>query len=146
MMSETMQKSYIYTEAEINRVAQQLITFMPKCHMFTFTGPLGAGKTTLIRTILQQCHITENVTSPTFTYVNIYQNDKGQLFYHFDLYRVSTLDDFLAAGFAEFLHVPDSWVFIEWPEVIMPLLKRDVCHCEIDYSNDKRKITITTSE
>ena len=92
--------------------------------------------------MLKQKGVAQPVTSPTFTYVNVYENDNGQLFYHFDLYRIETLDAFIAAGFNEYLYAPNSWAFIEWPEVIMPLLTEAVCHCTIDYHDQQRVLRI----
>ena len=135
-------KKMIFDESLIETVAVQLVNRMQKCQVFTFSGPLGVGKTTLIKDILKRCGVTQTITSPTFTYLNAYENDKGQLFYHFDLYRINSLDAFLAAGFEEYLYAPHSWTFIEWPDVIMPLLKERVCHCELEYENDKRTIII----
>ena len=137
-------KTIIFSQDDLPLVAGQLVALMDRYKIFTFTGPLGAGKTSLIAQMLKQKGVTQAVTSPTFTYVNLYENDKGQLFYHFDLYRIETLQAFIAAGFNEYLYVPNSWAFIEWPEVIMPLLTEAVCHCTIDYHDQKRIITITT--
>lgn len=137
----------IYSKDQVEQIAQQLVGLSKTCKVFTFNGPLGAGKTTLIRHMLQQMGVAQPVTSPTFTYVNAYENPQGQLFYHFDLYRIETLDAFIAAGFNEYLYAPHSWAFIEWPEVIMPLLTHDVCRCDIEYHDQKRiiKILITSS-
>lgn len=126
-------KTIIFDESNITDVAQQLVALMAECQIFTFTGPLGAGKTTLIRTMLKECGVTQPITSPTFTYLNVYENQKGQLFYHFDLYRLASIDEFRAAGFDEYLYQPQSWAFIEWPAVIMPVLKEKVCHITLDY-------------
>ena len=91
--------------------------------IFTFTGPLGAGKTTLIKSFLRHCNITDNITSPTFNYVNTYKNKEGQIFNHFDLYRINSVDDFLSTGFDEFLNNPNEYNLIEWPGVIEGLLE-----------------------
>jgi tRNA threonylcarbamoyladenosine biosynthesis protein TsaE len=136
----------IYSLNELDTVVLELIKKMRTAQVLTFTGPLGAGKTTVIRELLKQCGITQPVTSPTFTYVNRYQNLEGQIFYHFDLYRIESLDDFIAGGFGEYLYQPNSWAFIEWPELIMPILSQDVCHITIDYPEDnvaQREMTIT---
>lgn len=135
-------KEIIYSKDQIEQIAQELITLMKDCKIFTFNGPLGAGKTTLIRQMLQQMGVAQPVTSPTFTYVNLYENPQGQLFYHFDLYRIESLDSFMSAGFDEYLYAPHSWAFIEWPEVIMPLLTHNVCQCDIEYHDQKRIIKI----
>ena len=137
-----MEKTYLYDESEVGMIARKLVELMDHYQIFTFSGPLGAGKTTLIQTLLKECGVSQPVTSPTFTYLNLYENDRDQLFYHFDLYRIGTLNDFQAAGFDEYLYVPHSWTFIEWPAVIMPLLKEKVCHCELDYVDNKRKLVI----
>ncbi len=104
----------------------------------TFTGSLGAGKTTLIQELLRQCGIQERVTSPTFAYFNQYRSQE-KTFFHFDLYRINSLNDFCAAGFDEYLSMPQSYTLIEWPEHIMPLLKEKVCHVYLDYHKDSKK-------
>jgi len=133
----------IYAEPEVAHIASLLARQLPACKIVTFEGPLGAGKTTLVRELLQQCGVTGEITSPTFTYMNVYKNNKGETFYHFDLYRIKTVDEFIAAGFDEYLYQPQSWVFIEWPSVIMPLLTHDACHISIDYANDLHKRMLT---
>jgi len=68
------------------------------------------------------------VQSPTYTYVSVYHLPNNKTIYHFDLYRIPSLDEFIVAGFDEYLYRPNSWCFIEWPEVILPLLKeRTLC-------------------
>jgi tRNA threonylcarbamoyladenosine biosynthesis protein TsaE len=134
-------KKIIYSLETIGNVVQVLYNLMPECSVFTFTGTLGAGKTTLVQHLLRHCGIKEVITSPTFTYVNIYTNEQGKTFYHFDLYRMHSLQDFLDAGFEEYLYQPNSWAFIEWPEIIMPLLTHRVCHVHITYYDRQRMLT-----
>lgn len=136
----------IHSVQELEDVAHQLKKSMSDCAIFTFTGPLGAGKTTLIKMLLRLSSVKETVVSPTFTYVNVYHNDKGETFYHFDLYRIKAVEDFISAGFNEYLYQPKSWCLIEWPEVIMPLLREHVCHVKIEYSGESsRNIQISSS-
>lgn len=130
---------FIYTLDTIDSVAQELFWVLPDCSIMTFSGTLGAGKTTLIQALLKQCGIYGDIQSPTFTYLNEYTNAKTQTFYHFDLYRLKNKHDFLTAGFEEYLYIPNSWALIEWPEIIMPLLKKRVCHCVIDYHGQDRR-------
>lgn len=128
---------------ELPQVAQYLETLLPECAVFTLAGSLGAGKTTLVKELLRECGVQDVVTSPTFAYLNVYKNGRGQTFYHFDCYRLKTLDDFLAAGFDEYLYEGNCWTFIEWPDVVMPLLKTSVCHVQIEYCGlDQREFTI----
>ncbi len=134
----------IYSLDTIDTIVELLIAKMNTCKVFTFTGPLGAGKTTLIKKLLTRCGITEVVTSPTFTYLQQYTNDKGQVFNHFDLYRLSSLAEFQEMGFDEYLYAPNSWTFIEWPSIVLPLLKDQVCHIVLDYeAENERSIAIS---
>lgn len=125
-------------------LVQDLFALRQDCKIYTFTGELGAGKTTLVKALLKEFGVQEVITSPTFSYVNVYQNNKNELLYHFDLYRLSSLDEFLEAGFDEFLYLQNSWAFIEWPEIITPLLRTAVCQIVIEYdteSLDRRIVT-----
>lgn len=137
-----MKKKIIFDESQLKEIAQQLVEKKKMCSIYAFTGPLGAGKTTLIKEMLRQCGVIEPVTSPTFTYMNVYENEQGERFYHFDLYRLGRLEEFLAAGFDEYLYQPKSWALIEWPAVIMPLLKEKVCLCELDYYDRQRQLIL----
>ncbi len=140
-----LKKELIFSRHEISDVVALLSKKLSICSVMTFTGPLGAGKTTLISHLLKECGVNEPITSPTFNYVNVYENTKGELFYHFDLYRVAFLDQFINAGFNEFLYAKNSWALIEWPEVIMPLLTHDVCSVTIDYAeHEKRRVHIVS--
>ena len=133
------EKKLVYSLNELDVIAREIISFMPKAQAFTFSGSLGAGKTTVIKQCLRASGVSHNITSPTFNYVNIYENDRGQVFYHFDLYRIVSLDVFKSAGFDEFLYQPKSWSFIEWPDIIMPLLDHAVCHVVLNYHQDENK-------
>lgn len=139
-----MKKKIIeYTLQDIPAIAKQLKKLLKKHPVMTFTGSLGAGKTTLIQELLRQSGINQVVTSPTFTYINTYKNAQGETFYHFDLYRINNQYDFAAAGFDEFLYAPHSYTLIEWPEHIMSLLKERVCHLLIEYHPDPQKRSLT---
>ena len=136
-------KSVVYSLDDISNVVQYLKGLFKVCRIFAFYGPLGAGKTTLARALLRGSGISGAVTSPTFTYLNVYKNNQGQKFYHFDLYRLSNLNDFLSAGFDEYLSDKDAICFIEWPEIIEPLFKQGVCRVSIDYNKDQQKRLLT---
>jgi len=141
-----MIKEIIYSLEEHNVVLDELKSAMGTGHVFACSGPLGAGKTTTIKALLRSCGVTGPITSPTFTYVNVHENNQGERFYHFDLYRIGSVEEFQAQGFDEYLYQSNSWCFIEWPEVIKPLLTHDVCYVSFDYHEDpeKRVVRIET--
>jgi tRNA threonylcarbamoyladenosine biosynthesis protein TsaE len=130
----------VCTLENLDQWVEFLYACMTDCSVFTFEGPLGAGKTTLIKKLLARCGVKEVVTSPTFTYVAIYHNDQGQTFYHFDLYRLSSAAEFIELGFDEYLYQPNSYALIEWPEIIIPLLTKRICSVSIDYYSQTERL------
>jgi|GEM_PF-226889 len=139
-------KVLIYGLDQLPFIIDEFMMLMQKYHIFALKGSLGAGKTTLIRSLLQVCGVTGVISSPTFNYVNIYTNAAGQRIYHFDLYRIQNMQEFIDAGFDEYLNDPDAYVFIEWPEVIEPLLAGRACFFDLDYvGENQRSITIRSS-
>jgi len=142
-MPEAVEK--IYALEDVATVAAELAKLCQDCSVITFEGPLGAGKTTVIRELLRALGVTQPVTSPTFTYLHVYEDGQGRMFYHFDLYRLGSLDEFLAAGFDEHLNASGSVILVEWPAVIEPLLDERVCRVTLDYhpESDKRVLRLT---
>lgn len=137
-------KSFTYSFDDIDKIVDYIVDLLGSYQVFTFNGPLGVGKTTLIKKILAKCGVKDLIVSPTFTYVAEYSNDKGEVFYHFDLYRIKSLDEFYNAGFHEFLYIEGTWAFIEWPEVIMPILQKKVCNIDLEYVDElTRKANLT---
>lgn len=83
-------------------------------------GELGTGKTRFIKGVCEGLGVHEHVTSPTFTIINEYECTGGVV-YHFDFYRVDSLDDIRDTGFEEYLTL-DGICLIEWADRARPLL------------------------
>lgn len=104
-----------------------------------FFGDLGAGKTTLIRGIVEGAANYLGVSSPTFVYLNVYRGD--QTVYHFDLYRLEGEDEFVNMGFDD-LFDSGGICCIEWSERITSLLPKEVVRVELKHAGeDKREIS-----
>jgi tRNA threonylcarbamoyladenosine biosynthesis protein TsaE len=83
--------------------------------IWLFRGEMGAGKTTLVKEIGQQLKIKSIVQSPTFSLVNPYETESGEIIYHFDLYRLENVHEAIDIGIEEYLD-SGHLCFIEWPE------------------------------
>ena len=94
----TYKKELVYAYEDLDLVVKELEHCMATCQVFAITGPLGAGKTTVIKQLLQDCGVASNITSPTFGYVNEHSNSQGEKFYHFDLYRIKNVQEFQEQG------------------------------------------------
>lgn len=135
----------IFRITDLNNIIEKfLLSRLKKYSIITFEGPLGVGKTTFITSLLKTCGVTDIVTSPTFNYVNKYITSTGLIFYHFDLYRISSIDDFIELGFDEYLYEKSVINLIEWPAVIEDLLKQEeifsrVCSVKLSYIQSDTK-------
>jgi tRNA threonylcarbamoyladenosine biosynthesis protein TsaE len=109
------------------------------------TGDLGAGKTHITKGIALGLGINDNITSPTFTIVNEYDNGRLKL-NHFDVYRVSDPDEIYAIGFDDYIF-SDAVSIIEWANYIEEILPQDFLHINIkkdlEKGEDYRKIVLT---
>lgn len=126
-------KRIVYTLSTIGKVVDYLFQQTEEPCLYALTGTLGAGKTTLTQMICARLGVHGLVSSPTFSYFNIYKTAKNETVYHFDLYRIDSLDTFLLMGFQEYLRIPNAWVIIEWPEAIESLLQEKVCFIHLNY-------------
>ena len=113
---------------------------LTKGTVIAFKGTLAAGKTTLTKGIAESLEIDEVITSPTFTLVS---ESEGKLpLYHFDVYRLDTVEDFLNIGSEEMMY-GDGVCAIEWSEKIESALPKDAIIIEIEIlTPETRKITI----
>ncbi len=142
METKLHEEKLLYSLDRIDHIINRLYSLKDECKIYTFSGPLGTGKTTCVKGLLQNFDIHVPVTSPTFSYVNVYENSKGELLYHFDLYRLKDIHEFMEAGFNELLFLENSWAMIEWPELILPLITNKACHVTLAYgqSQDERQM------
>ena len=137
-----MHKEWIVTQDQMDTVAQAIIAHKPQT--ITLSGPLGAGKTTLVQHILTRLGVAEPIQSPTYAYVTTYITPQGLKIFHFDLYRLRNMQDFIDAGFEEYLYQPNALCLIEWPEIVYPLLRHNVCNLILEYDGtEQRKIETT---
>ena len=100
----------------------------------TLNGDLGAGKTTLTKSIGKALGVTKTISSPTFTILKIYQGNLP--LYHIDAYRLEGLDQDL--GFEEMLD-GDGVAIVEWGEFIKDILPKERLDITITAGNEENR-------
>jgi len=115
---------------EINAVAKQILALPSLKKVITFHAEMGSGKTTLIKEIVKELGVQDNSSSPTFSLVNEYRTHRGEIVYHFDLYRLNSEEEGYDMGLDEYFY-SDDWCFIEWPEKTPNLIPFDHAHISI---------------
>ena len=131
-----------YTLKEIGTVAESVIRESDS-RILLFYGPMGSGKTTIIKEIAAQLGVKDLTNSPTFSIVNEYVTGDGDRMYHFDFYRIEEEEEAYDLGFEEYLD-SGSWCLIEWPEKVENLLPLDSVVIRIDINpDDSRTIQLT---
>ena len=114
---------------QTEQLGEKLAKTLSGTEIIAMFGNLGAGKTAFTRGLCRGLGVTNNVCSPTFAIVNEYEG-KFRVF-HFDMYRVSTLDDLHSTGYFDYL---DAGVLvIEWSENIENILPEDAIRVTIKY-------------
>ena len=99
------------------------------------SGDLGSGKTKFTEGILKHFGLENEISSPTFTIVNEYDAN-NQKIYHFDLYRLSDIDEFYAIGGEEYLQ--NGICIFEWGEMIEDILPNS--YIKITFSRDSENV------
>ncbi len=124
--------------ADLHEVARAILDWKPWIKIYALKGKMGAGKTTLIKAIGEVLHLYEVVSSPTFALVNEYTMEDGEPVYHFDFYRIKSIEEVYDIGYEEYLY-SGNYCFIEWPEMISILLPENHIWIEIEEEADGRR-------
>ena len=137
-----MQKSlFNYDINEIDKVSKIIIELIKQKNKVLFSGPIGSGKTTLIKNVMHNLGFNEHVSSPTFSIINEYALDY-KMIYHMDLYRIKKKDELYEIGFEEYLR-NGNLCLIEWPEIAIKMIDQDFIHIKLkEISKTKRSIEI----
>ncbi|HEX8608007.1 MAG TPA: tRNA (adenosine(37)-N6)-threonylcarbamoyltransferase complex ATPase subunit type 1 TsaE [Pedobacter sp.] len=114
---------------DLEEAAKTLLDFNKQNKIFVFYGEMGAGKTTFIKAICAELGVRDTVSSPTFSIVNEYEGN-GQTIYHFDFYRIKTIQEAFDIGYEEYFYSGDICL-IEWPEKVQELLPEHYVKVEI---------------
>ena len=134
-----------YTLEDLSEIANEIID-NSNHKILLFYGEMGVGKTTLIKEIVKQLGVTDNVSSPTFSLVNEYQTTNNDKVYHFDFYRIEQEEEALDMGIEEYFY-SNNWCLVEWPNKVENLLPLNSVSITITAdSNQVRTITLKANE
>lgn len=126
------------------QLAARLAKTLAPGTLVLFSGGLGAGKTAFCEGLARGLGCTDEVSSPTFSIVNVYRG--RQPLAHFDLYRIHTREDLMTAGFYDYLD-EGMVVAAEWSENFTQLFEdEDAVRVHMEYLGDnERRITVEGS-
>ena len=126
------------------QAAKEFAALMGDETVYAFRGEMGAGKTTFICELCRALGVEDDLAnSPSFSIINEYRSDKtAELIYHFDLYRLESVDDALEIGVEDYFD-SGALCLLEWPERIEPLLPDDTVTVNVNVNPDmSRTMTV----
>lgn len=120
---------------KIQEAARQFVRQMGDARVFAFYGRMGAGKTTFIKAVCRELGVEDVITSPTFALVNEYTAGDGSPVFHFDFYRVKSLEEVYDMGYEDYVY-SGALCLMEWPELVEGLLPGDAVSVTIHVGAD----------
>ena len=133
-----------FNEKDTFEIGYQLGQQAKAGSVYTLNGDLGVGKTVFTQGFAKGLGIDDNVNSPTFTIVQIYEQGRMPL-YHFDVYRIGDVEEMDEIGYEDYFY-GDGVCLIEWAELIEEILPesriRITIEKDLEKGFDYRRITI----
>lgn len=126
---------------QIYQITEVIIDLTKYQKHFLFEAPMGAGKTTIIKTICKSLGVKDSISSPTYSIVNEYETSSDKLIYHFDLYRLEQEEELLDIGIDEIL-ASEAICFFEWPKKILNFLPSTYVWVNISLNGGTRVVQI----
>lgn len=137
-----MRQITIDSLSDLPKVAELVLESLNGRNVVAFFAPMGAGKTTLISTLMESLGSEDIVTSPTFALVNQYYTAEREPVYHFDFYRINSINEAFDMGYEEYFYSGDLCL-VEWPEKVEQLLPDDTMVIKIEILDENtRRFTI----
>ncbi|MCM1451835.1 MAG: tRNA (adenosine(37)-N6)-threonylcarbamoyltransferase complex ATPase subunit type 1 TsaE [Clostridium sp.] len=122
---------------DLPSAAREFVQAMDDATVYAFRGEMGAGKTTFIAQLCHALGVEDDVAnSPSFSIINEYRSEEtAELIYHFDLYRLESLDEAFDIGVEDYFD-SGALCLIEWPERVADILPDDTVWVDIDVNPD----------
>ena len=133
-----------YSPEETHALGKRLGAEAKPGDVYTLVGDLGVGKTVFTQGIAEGLGITEPVSSPTFTIVQVYEEGRMP-FYHFDVYRIGDIEEMDEIGYEDYVY-GEGVSLIEWANLIEEILPEHFTEIKIEKNLEKgfdyRRISI----
>lgn len=134
-----MQIISIANEFELLALGAKLAPHLSAGQTVCLKGGLGAGKTTLVRGLIQSALGDIDVPSPTYTLVQTYDMPEFEL-WHCDMYRLERPEDGYELGLLDAFE--EAVCLIEWPDKLGDLIPQDAMSIQIDFNGEGRKVSL----
>lgn len=137
-----------FSEENTYEIGKQLAINAKAGDIFALSGDLGVGKTVFAKGFAEGLGITENISSPTFTFVLVYESGRMPL-YHFDMYRIADPEELEEIGYEDYFF-GEGVCLVEWPSRVEELLPENTVKITIEKDLSKdfsyRKIVVEGME
>ena len=127
-----------FTFKQIESVAKNIITYLKPGTIVALQGPMGSGKTSLVKKIIELLQVKDMISSPTYSYLNRYQgvlNGQNIMINHADLYRVHE-EQLEELAILDFLYQDTDLSFVEWPDMLHLESRANVIFVSLDYTDN----------
>ena len=139
-----MERIETFSEEETFALGEKIGKEALPGQVYTLLGDLGVGKTVFTQGVAKGLGISEPISSPTFTIVQVYEEGRMP-FYHFDVYRIGDIEEMDEIGYEDYFY-GEGISFVEWANLIEEIIPENRIQITIQKNLDKgfsyREITI----
>ena len=144
----------ILNKNKISEISKKIIEKLlkmdiKKARVVALSGELGAGKTTLTQELAKQFGIKENIVSPTFVIMKIYDMNESSKYYshfkrliHIDAYRLDSHKELLNIGWESLIVDKENLIIIEWPERVTECISDSDFKVTLSHIDDENRLII----